>query len=120
MKFCEAHWSELRTAVQTRGLAPLIAPNGPEAARRLQAWTNGHWLRINYDPLMSAHMEILRKAVERWKATVLKANGCPVCRNREKTATWIQDATQREYVFALGKGWVSAAPMSEEAATGES
>lgn len=76
MKFCEDHWTKLRTAIDERGMTKLVSKSGEEAARRT---TEG-----GFDPLMGAHNSIVSNALERAGLELMNANPdgserCPMC-----------------------------------------
>lgn len=81
MKFCGDHWSQLRAALDARGLASFIPQVGKEAARRLAAGGEG---RDGFDPLMGAHNAIVANALSTAGMEVMQpaADGtdrCPLC-----------------------------------------
>lgn len=81
MKFCADHWSQLRAAVDARGLTPFVAHGGEEAARRLVEGGEG---RSSFDPLMGAHNAILSNALRTAGLDLMQAGAdsadlCPLC-----------------------------------------
>lgn len=54
MKFCDAHWSSLREAIETRGLTALIAESGEEAATKTMRQLEGEDSIDSYEPLLAA------------------------------------------------------------------
>jgi hypothetical protein len=99
MKFCDAHWTVLRAAIQTRGLWHLVAPDGVDAARRVQAELDGEAVARDYDPLMAAYWMITGRALECGGPYLMgqKPDGadyCPLCELEEKSpakaADWIE------------------------------
>jgi hypothetical protein len=64
VRFCEDHWERLRVAIEDRGLAHLIAPDGAVAAEQMAdqlkraAAGEEPGTAVNYDPLMAAHWAI--------------------------------------------------------------
>lgn len=84
MKICEKHWSELRAAIDERGLSKLVAPNGEVAARRAVAELSECVTKENFDPLLFAHNGIVRGAIAAAGLAVMLNNEdgterCPIC-----------------------------------------
>lgn len=79
MKFCQPHWDRLKTAIESRGLGHLIASNGREAHARTVADLKGESDLSDYDPLMSAHWEIVSAATEYVGLALYNGDACPVC-----------------------------------------
>ena len=91
MKFCSAHWAQLRTAIDARGLGALVADNGEKAASNLLSEVNAGTTIDNFDPLMSAHNAIMANALDaaggRAYDLLTGADECPLCYcNREDPA----------------------------------
>lgn len=64
MRFCQEHWNMLRKAIEKRGLASLVAPDGETAAMQLQDQISKEEVtKTNFDPLMSAHWAIARNVM---------------------------------------------------------
>ena len=70
MKFCQGHWDRLREAIETRGIADLIAPDGHVALEQMADQLNRAEAGeepstpVNYDPLMAAHWAIINNVSE--------------------------------------------------------
>src|SRR5207249_3916186 len=84
MKFCERHWSALRTAIDVRGLTPYVAKGGADAAGRMRSETGDKLTADNFEPLMGAHNAILRHALDAAGLTIMAPNEdgsdrCPIC-----------------------------------------
>lgn len=82
MKFCAAHWAELRGAVEAAGLGDLIAKSTAELEARLRAHHSGNAKAV--DPLLMAHNMILNNAVRRVGISLMGNNAdgterCPLC-----------------------------------------
>lgn len=58
MRFCQAHWEKLRSAIDDRKLTPFIAKNGQTAIMQLAKQLDGDDGKATFDPLMSAHWAI--------------------------------------------------------------
>ncbi len=72
MKFCPTHWSELRQAIEARGLGALVAKSGGELAECMQAG--------GFEPLMVAHNAIVSNiALAVPDAVFNNDEGCPLC-----------------------------------------
>lgn len=97
MKFCDAHWSELRTAISDRGLMHLVAKDGQTAMESAVAELNGQQTPAQYDPLMSATYMIYGNATRAGGLYLMMAdeNGneyCPLCevnKNGGQSQQWI-------------------------------
>ena len=80
MRFCQHHWDALREAINTRGLMPLVARNGYEAAERAVEEVAGEANDSSYDPLMACHWMILGRAMDSLGLYLLGGDDlCPVC-----------------------------------------
>lgn len=79
MKFCQAHWDQLRDAIKTRGIWPLVARNGMEAAERFVEELEGKASDASWDPLMAAHWAIGGRATEILGLYIFGTEVCPVC-----------------------------------------
>lgn len=77
MSFCQKHWDELRTGVETRGMMALVAPSGQAAIYRAKQELEGAATNSTYDPLMSAHWMIMSAVLEKGGLEVI--NLCPLC-----------------------------------------
>lgn len=79
MKFCQAHWDRLRTAIEIRGLGHLIAPSGAEAMERAAQELDGTATDATYDPLMAAHWMIVSRVTELGGLYLMTGDYCPIC-----------------------------------------
>lgn len=64
MRFCQDHWDRLRAAIEERGLAHLIAPDGDTAAAMVASELERGQQPTNYDPLMAAHWAIASNVMD--------------------------------------------------------
>lgn len=84
MKFCGAHWTELREAIDARGLGPLVSTSGTQAAARDANRLSGSEAGKDYDPLMAAHWAIVNRALSIAGLVLMSPNDdgtdrCPLC-----------------------------------------
>lgn len=84
MKFCEAHWTELRAAIESRGLMSLVSTSGAQAAARDANRLGGSDAAKDYDPLMAAHWAIVNRSMSIAGLTIMHPNDdgtdrCPLC-----------------------------------------
>lgn len=85
MRFCETHWTDLRKAIDDRGLTPFVARGGADVLKRVGSQVSGDALTAaNFEPLMSAHMAILGRLMDIGGPAVLFDNEdgserCPIC-----------------------------------------
>jgi hypothetical protein len=80
MKICDAHWQELRQAIDNRGLTRIIAKDGEHAAKNMAAQLQGGDTKDNYDPLMSAVYAIWGNAIEAFGLDIMRPDApCPLC-----------------------------------------
>lgn len=83
MQFCKLHWEKLREAIKARGLDDLVPKNGADAKNRLIAETQGARNMASFDPLMSAHNNIIGNALKRDglipTAQMMMGDNCPLC-----------------------------------------
>ena len=84
MRFCTDHWTKLKAAIDARGLTPLIATSGEQAAAQLhKALTDGP-SKSTFDPLMAAHNLIFERTLRMFGLEIMNRNDdgsdrCPVC-----------------------------------------
>lgn len=81
MKFCNDHWSKLKTAISDRGLDKLIAKDGAEVIRRSLDEPEE---KKAFEPLMGAHNCIVSWCMDRTGLELFVANEdgsekCPIC-----------------------------------------
>jgi len=71
LRFCKAHWDELREKIRERGLYQFVAKDGAEAMQRM--------VEGGFDPLMSAHNRILENALSIGGLGLMVGDLCPLC-----------------------------------------
>lgn len=64
MKFCADHWSQLRAAIEDRGLGALVAESGEQAGCNMVAEFEHGSTVDTFDPLMGAHNAIVARAMK--------------------------------------------------------
>jgi hypothetical protein len=84
MKYCQPHWDQLRRAIESRGMAHLIAKSGEQAAMRIEEELIGQATKHTFDPLMAAHNMVLERATRYFGLSLFVPNEdgsekCPVC-----------------------------------------
>lgn len=86
MSFCQTHFTELLEKIRERGLEPLVAKTGSELISRFTSELAHGRSKTTFDPLLSAHLEIVRNAVHQVLASgpTLQAEfqaspQCPLC-----------------------------------------
>jgi hypothetical protein len=83
MKICAGHWTQLRTAIDTRGLTNLVAESGEQATRNLASELDHGSTIDNFDPLMAAHNAIMGNAMSAVQPgllmTMMQGDNCPIC-----------------------------------------
>ena len=84
MKFCDPHWSALRSAIDQRGLSKFVAKGGAEAMRRMKAELDGSERAATFEPLMGAHWRIVQVLTDIGGAEVIIQDGCPICFANDK------------------------------------
>lgn len=95
MKICEKHWAMFRAAIETRGLAKLVAKDGRTAMDQMVADLQYGTLPENYDPLMSCNMMVTSRALEVGGLYMLSGDYCPVC---EAMKHLDGEATETEWI----------------------
>jgi len=115
MKWCQAHWTELRESIYAHGLGHLVSKDGAAAAAHMADELNvGNARDVEgFDPLLRTWSMINMRALEMGASLA----GCPLCyvqthhdtcqnpECRRLTPTeWITGCVQagREYVRSLG------------------
>jgi hypothetical protein len=76
MRFCSAHWDDLRSKIEAAGLSSFISSGGEEAAKRM--------VENGFDPLMGAHNAIVGNAMDAAGFAIMMPNDdgidrCPLC-----------------------------------------
>lgn len=79
MQFCQIHWQALRDAIDARGLAHMIAPDGATARKRLQAEKDGTATDETFEPLLAAHNMIGSAALNLIGSYIFTGPYCPLC-----------------------------------------
>jgi hypothetical protein len=77
MRMCDAHWQQLKTAIEDRGLGKFIAKNGEAAVAKLTSETMNE--QEAFEPLIGAHNAILMNALEAVGFQLFASDGCPLC-----------------------------------------
>ncbi len=120
MKMCQAHWKELKAAIEERGLMRFVSGDGGQAYSRLANRLEGSASNEDYDPLMSACFNIYAHALDRWGLLLMTEDApCPLCLNDEHAksctnpqcskptgADWIRLAADAELEDAKSRGLV--------------
>ena len=98
MKFCQAHWDQLRKSIKDVGMEHLAAKDGKAAVTMMKnELENKGKKQDNFDPLMSAHWKILNNAIENGGLYLLQGEYCPLCELQKyggKPNEWIEFATR--------------------------
>ena len=71
---CQAHWSDLRTALDERGLTHLISTSAENLVERMESKEDQ-----GFDPLFSASIEIMAAALRDGGLALLQSDKCPLC-----------------------------------------
>lgn len=117
MQFCMAHWSELRAAIDARGLTKFVSQGGAEAARRMAEG--------GFDPLLHAHNAIVANALEAAGLALMQpgpdgSDPCPLCyllaacKCRHKgtpecpIAQWVDRAADDQFARAAHLGLIAS------------
>lgn len=114
MRMCMGHWTELRQAINDRGLSHLVSQNGQEAAKRMANLSNGSTDPKDFDPLLAAHMAITSYYISHTGLDhINESDVCPVCHASENAdgnnlaENWISGAADDVFAVAKSKGLVS-------------
>ena len=119
MKICDAHWQDLKKAIDDRGLTRFIAKDGEAAAKAMASQIQGGDEKESYDPLMGANFAIWGNALEVWGPGMMQEGApCPLClldkhakecaepdcQFKQTGADWVTLAAdaQMEYATELG------------------
>lgn len=115
MKMCMPHWGELRKAIDDRGLSPLVARSGKEAAESAVRQIEGtDDKKADFDPLMSANWAIMGRALELGGLYLMGADDkgeeyCPLCevdKHGGKASDWITGCCNAQLDHARELGLV--------------
>lgn len=85
MKFCQAHWDDLKTKIEAAGLGRFVAKSGEAVMNKLVDDLQGAGdAAANFEPLMGAHNAILSNALNVAGLAVMVQNDdgsdrCPIC-----------------------------------------
>lgn len=122
MRICMDHWAKLKTAIEQRGLMPLVAGSGVEAAGRMAAASRGVVTLENFEPLLQANMAILGDAIENFSSFGLDPSilfnppdgwpECPICHLNKLAQFHDANCTNPECKFVRGQtfdGWIDRA-----------
>lgn len=84
-KWCQPHWLQLRTAIESRGMKHLVPATSDAAARQLQdELTVGNARdREGFDPLMRAYWALSNRVIE-WTRNPVT---CPLCQLQQHVET---------------------------------
>lgn len=116
MKICANHWTELKTAIDRRGLSGFIAKDGEEAIRKITSSFGND--KDSFDPLIQANVAIWSNAIEAFGEDINTENApCPLCTmdyhaatckdaecNNETGADWIKFAADEQLEIAREMG----------------
>lgn len=114
MRFCQSHWDRLKKAIEDRGLNHLIAKDGKEAMQQAIKQLQGvDDKRKDYDPLMSAHWQIVENAIKAGGLYIMMGDICPLCEVDKHQAEmqpgnssddWIKYASDAQLEYAKSMG----------------
>lgn len=84
MRFCTRHWSDLKAAIESRGLGKFIAQKGEAVVDRMVSQLENGPSTENFEPLMGAHNAIVARALEIGGIELMMPNEddserCPLC-----------------------------------------
>lgn len=74
MQFCDTHWTNLRTAIDARGLSALVAETGQDAMVKTMRQFEGEDTIDSFEPVLMAHTNIAANAM----GTISRAGGNPL------------------------------------------
>lgn len=116
MRMCSEHWSQLKQAIDDRGLTHLIAKDGKTAFRQIQEDLSGAPEKETFDPLMAANFAIWSNAIDMGGLYLMGHDDqgneyCPVCESTKHNGPsedwWINNAANDAYTRAVEYGLVS-------------
>jgi hypothetical protein len=120
MKFCAAHWTQLRSAIEDRGLMRFVSNNGEQAATKIEAELSGAPRAETWDPLMAANFAIWNNALEMGGGYLIFGDEdgnpyCPICEpikhNSYPAEWWINHAADEQLDRAKELGFVKETPI---------
>lgn len=105
MQMCLKHWEDLKGAIKARGLWDMVSDTGQEVMAKMKA---GMDTPEKFDPLMGAHMLLVKNAIGCFGIGVMTVdeNGqdrCPVCvaeAEPQITENWIEKAADGAAAYA--------------------
>ncbi len=114
MKMCSSHYTDLRRALQRKGMGGLIQDIGTIRGRA-DRWLKGRVIPSDgFDPLMVSTLELYKKAAENVGAHLhgQKANGehyCPLCEvgrvhGNDTAGAWIDNCTDAVLIVCETNG----------------
>lgn len=101
MQFCNDHWQHLRQAVAKYELDHLIPPDGAAAMAIMKRQLEGEAQPLDFDPLMSAHNQLLNVAMG-FVGLKVMGDCCPVCELVKYD--WVDGAAYQSRLFAEKNG----------------
>jgi hypothetical protein len=106
MKICDSHWSQLKTAIEERGLSAYVSKNGEAAVKTLVASAQGVEGKDAFDPLLQANFAIWGNALEAFGADIMTENApCPLCALDHHATTCTKEGCPNE----TGADWIGFA-----------
>jgi hypothetical protein len=84
MKFCDHHWTMLKSKISEFGLDSLVPTSGEEAHAKLVSELQHGASRGTFDPLMAAHNAIVSNALQSTGLELMvvseeNTHRCPIC-----------------------------------------
>ena len=80
MKFCQAHWDQLKEAVRRKGMWRHVAESGAAVMRQTIKELEGTKGPEDFDPLMGCFWMILNRVVQETGLQFMQENSeCPLC-----------------------------------------
>ena len=106
MRICQAHWDELKQALEERGLMKLVCGSGEKATRVLMAQAQGDTSNNAYDPLLAANFAIWNNALECFGLGLMATDApCPLCHLDECAKNGCGDPNCKK-VHSSGGDWI--------------
>lgn len=113
MKSCQPHWDKLRADIDKYGLSHLVPQDGFVAAQLLAKEISGEANPIDFDPLMSAYMQLTSAALNFVGSKVLfEADSCPACELAKYD--WVEGAAYQSRIFAEKNGLLIETQAGEQ------
>lgn len=79
LSVCQRHWSDLRLALQERGLGKYESKDGEAALDKLQKWSAGDCRLETFEPPLLSNNALVAKFVDESDPQRLLDGGCPLC-----------------------------------------